>query len=289
MKKRYFLAFLTVFSGLLLILTACGTTTKSSNMINVITREEGSGTRGAFIELFSVLEEVDGEKVDQTSDKAIVSNSTAIVLTTVSGDQNAIGYVSTGSVDDSVKTLKIDGASPTVENIKDGSYKIARPFNIAVKDKISDVTEDFIAFIMSRDGQTVVEKSGYIAIDSSYDYQSSVTSGKLVISGSSSVTPVMEKLKEAYLVINPSVTIEIQQSDSSTGVIDTIDSISDIGMVSRELKDSELKQGITSHVIARDGIAIVVNKENQITKLTSQQVKAIFTGEEINWDNLISE
>ena len=271
-------------------LTACGGSSDSSSQgstINVVSREEGSGTRGAFIELFGVQEKnADGEKVDLTTNTAIVTNSTAVMLTTVAGDANAIGYASLGSLDDTNKILQIDGVDATVENIKDGSYKISRPFNIVTQDGLSDAAQDFVNFILSSDGQAVVEKSGYIPLDDAPAYTAQTDKGKIVVSGSSSVTPVMEKLKEAYNKINPNVEVEIQQSDSTTGILNAIEGTADIGMASRALEDAELSQGVTETVIALDGIGVIVNKENALSGLTSEQVKAIYTGEITSWDGL---
>ncbi|MGT2925289.1 substrate-binding domain-containing protein [Streptococcus caviae] len=293
MKKLKFISALAL-TGLagLALLSACGNSNSksSSQTINVVSREDGSGTRGAFVELFGIEEEKsNGEKVDLTTDKAAVTNSTAVMLTTVAGDENAIGYVSMGSLDDKVKVVSIDGTKATIAHVKDGSYKISRPFNIVTHDKISDVAQDFISYIMSSDGQKVVENNGYIAVDGKEKYKSSVDSGKLVISGSSSVTPVMEKLKEAYLKVNSKVTIEIQQSDSSTGITNTIDKTCDIGMASRELEKSETSKGVKSQKIALDGIAIIVNKGNSVKELTSKQVKAIFKGDTTKWDDVLSK
>ena len=293
MKKLKFISALAL-TGLasLALLSACGNANSksSSQTINVVSREDGSGTRGAFVELFGIEEEKSsGEKVDLTTDKAAVTNSTAVMLTTVAGDENAIGYVSMGSLDDKVKVVSIDGTKATIAHVKDGSYKISRPFNIVTQDKISDLAQDFISYIMSSDGQKVVESNGYIAIDGKEKYESSVDSGKLVISGSSSVTPVMEKLKEAYLKVNPKVTIEIQQSDSSTGITNTIDKTCDIGMASRELEKSETSKGVKSQKIALDGIAVIVNKGNSVKELTSKQVKAIFKGDTAKWDDVLSK
>ena len=208
--------------------------------ISVISREDGSGTRGAFIELFGIEEEnADGEKVDNTTADASVSNSTAVVMTNVAQDPQAIGYISLGSLDDSVKALKVDGAEASVENVKNDSYKISRPFNIATKDDVSEVAQDFIDYIMSAEGQQIVEESGYIAVDDAAEaYAGSKPSGKVVVAGSSSVTPVMEKLKEGYEAVNSGAEIEIQQSDSTTGMESAISGVCDIGMASRELKDS---------------------------------------------------
>ena len=271
-------------------LTACGGSSDSSSQgstINVVSREEGSGTRGAFIELFGVQEKnADGEKVDLTTNTAIVTNSTAVMLTTVAGDANAIGYASLGSLDDTNKILQIDGVDATVENIKNGSYKISRPFNIVTKDGLSDAAKDFIGFILSSDGQAVVEKAGYIPLDNAPAYTAKTNKGKIVVSGSSSVTPVMEKLKEAYNKTNPDIEVEVQQSDSTTGIINATEGTADIGMASRDLKDEEKDLGLTATVIARDGIAVIVNKDNDIDELTSDQVKAVYTGETTTWEDL---
>ena len=252
--------------------------------INVISREPGSGTRGAFIELLGIEEkDADGNKVDKTISTATISNSTGVVLTTVASDKNAIGYISLGSLNDKVKALKIDGAEATAENVKNGSYKVSRPFNIVTKEKVSAAAQDFINFILSKEGQKIVTDKGYIALDNTQDYTATTTNGKVVVAGSSSVTPLMEKIKEAYLAVNPKMEIEIQQSDSSSGVKSTVSGVCDIGMASRELKDSETSQGVKGTVIATDGIAIVVNKENTVEGLTANQVKAIYTGTAVNW------
>lgn len=293
MKKWKLLSSLSVLGAAALVgLSACGSTANGDSeaglgQINVVTREDGSGTRGAFIELFGLEEKnSDGEKVDLTTQNAIVTNSTSVMLTTVAEDGSAIGYASLGSLNDSVKVVDIDGAEATVENIKDGSYKVSRPFNIVTKDDTNEAAKDFINFILSSEGQAIVEKSGYIPLDDNGSYKSSVNSGKVVISGSSSVTPVMEKLKEAYAKVNPDVTIEIQQSDSSTGVANTIDGTADIGMASRELKDTEEKEGVTATVIAMDGIAVIVNDKNEVDDLTSEEVKDIFAGDTTSWEDL---
>lgn len=286
--KKWKMLMLLAFVGVGVVLTACSKSNSSeSKQISVVSREEGSGTRGAFIDLFGLEEKnSSGDTVDLTTANAIVTNSTSVTLTTVAGDDLAIGYASLGSLNDSVKVLKIDGTKASVETIKDGSYKISRPFNIVTKEDISKAAKDFINFILSSDGQAIVEENGYIPLDNVDTYQASVTSGKVVISGSSSVTPVMEKLKEAYTKVNSGVTIEIQQSDSSTGITDTIDGTSDIGMASRELEDSEIAQGVNSTVIAMDGIAVIVNKNITIDNLTSEQVKSIFSGEITTWKEL---
>ncbi|HGD5447455.1 TPA: substrate-binding domain-containing protein [Streptococcus agalactiae] len=291
MKKHKMLSLLAV-SGLMGIgiLAGCSKDSSSSpkGTINIVSREEGSGTRGAFIELFGIeSKNKKGEKVDHTSDAATVTNSTSVMLTTVSKDPSAIGYSSLGSLNSSVKVLKIDGKNATVKDIKSGSYKISRPFNIVTKEgKEKEATKDFIDYILSKDGQAVVEKNGYIPLDNAKAYQAKVSSGKVVIAGSSSVTPVMEKIKEAYHKVNAKVDVEIQQSDSSTGITSAIDGSADIGMASRELDKTESSKGVKATVIATDGIAVVVNKKNKVNDLSTKQVKDIFTGKTTSWSDL---
>ena len=252
--------------------------------ITVISREDGSGTRGAFIELFGIEVKNDaGEKVDMTTDDAEITNSTSVMMTSVAGNTEAIGYISLGSLNDTVKAVKIDGAEATVDNIKSGTYKIARPFNIATKGEVSDVAQDFIKYIMSEDGQKVVEDNGYISQGNDGAYESAGLSGKVVVGGSSSVTPVMEKLKEAYAAVNPNATIEVQQSDSTTGMTSAIEGVCDIGMASRDLKDSEIEKGLTGTTIAMDGIAVIVNNDSPVEELSSDSVKGIYTGEITDW------
>ena len=255
--------------------------------IDVISREDGSGTRGAFIELFGVEQkDASGEKVDYTTDDAEITNSTEVMITSVAGDKQAIGYISLGSLNDSVKALKIDGAAATVDDIKDGSYKIARPFNIVTTGEVSDVAQDFINFIFSEEGQKVVEDNGYISQGNQGAYTASGKSGKVTVAGSSSVTPVMEKLAEAYKALNSEVTVEVQQSDSTTGVTSALEGVCDIGMASRELKDEETAKGAQGQVIAMDGIAVVVNNENPVEDLTAEQVKDIYVGDTTDWSEL---
>ena len=270
----------------------------ASGDITVVSREDGSGTRGAFVELFGIEEEKDGEKVDMTTDEASVTNSTSVMMTTVAGDENAIGYISLGSLDDTVKAVKIDGVEATVDNVSNDSYKIARPFNILTSDKESDAAKGFVNYIMSSDGQKIVEDNGYIkeAADAKAYEAADGVSGKVVVAGSSSVTPVMEKLAEGYEAVNKDVTVEVQQSDSTTGVnmaaegtadiTSASDGLCDIGMASRDLKDEEKDLGLTATVIARDGIAVIVNKDNDVDELTSDQVKAVYTGETTTWEDL---
>lgn len=261
--------------------------TSPSGEVSVYSREDGSGTRGAFIELFGIEEkDANGDKVDLTTPTAAITNSTSVMMASVAGDANAIGYISLGSLNNTVKALSIDGAEATAENVKSGTYKVARPFNIVTKDGVSDVAQDFIDYIMSSDGQKVVEENGCISVaDNADSYKASGKSGKIVIAGSSSVTPVMEKLAEAYKALNPDVAIEVNQSDSTTGVNMATEGTCDIGMVSRELKDSE--SGVKATVIAQDGIAVIVNPDASIDELTSDQVKGIYTGELTTWEDVV--
>lgn len=269
------------------LFTGCGSSGDSSGDITIVSREEGSGTRGAFIELFGIEEKTDaGEKIDNTTEEAKITNSTSVMMTTVQGDVNALGYISLGSLNDTVKAVKIDGAKATTENIENDSYKVVRPFNIATKDDLSEVAQDFVDFIMSKDGQAVVEENGYISVGDQPDHTGSSPSGKIVVAGSSSVTPVMEKLKEAYAAVNANAVIEVQQSDSTTGMQSAIDGLCDIGMASRELKDSETEAGLTTTVIAKDGIAVIVNNDSGIDELSSEQVKSIYIGETLEWGEL---
>ncbi len=255
----------------------------AGNPISVVTREDGSGTRGAFVELFGI-EDADGN--DAITQSAEISNSTSVVMTTVAGNPDAIGYISLGSLDNTVKALEIDGVAATVENINNGTYKVYRPFNIATKEGLSETAQDFVNFIMSEQGQAIVAEEGYISVENSGSYTPSGKTGTVTVSGSSSVTPVMQVLKEEYETLNPDVTIELQQSDSTTGVNDAIAGTSDIGMASRALKDSELEQGVVGTVIANDGIAVIVNNESTVTGLTSEQVKGIYMGELTNWSEV---
>ena len=288
MKKMMSMAL--ILTVLLTALTGCSKKDEGfdlSNDITVVSREEGSGTRGAFIELFGIEEkDENGKKVDHTTDEANQTNNTAVMMTTVNSDQYAIGYISLGSLNDTVKAVKIDGVEATVANIKNGTYKIARPFNIATRANISEVAQDFINYILSSDGQKVIESAGYISASEAGAYTGAKPSGKVVVAGSSSVTPAMEKLKEAYANINPNATIEIQQNDSTTGMTSAIEGICDIGMASRALKDSEIEKGLKPTVIAMDGIAVIVNNNSVIDELTSEQVKSIFTGNSTTWSEI---
>lgn len=262
--------------------------TSASGPITVISREDGSGTRGAFIELFGVEQKDDsGAKVDYTTEDAEISNSTEVMIQSVAGNTAAIGYISLGSLDETVKAVKIDGAEATVDNIKSGTYKVSRPFNVAMKgDSANEVAKDFLAYIMSQEGQAVVSEKGYIGDDSAAPYAGTKPSGKIAVAGSSSVSPLMEKLIEAYQALNPGADIELQTSDSTTGMTNAIDGVCDLGMASRELKQEELDAGLVSTVIATDGIAVIVNNDSPIDELTSDQVKAIYTGETTDWSEL---
>ena len=265
-----------------------GGTGTGTDAISVLTREEGSGTRGAFIELLGIEEKnADGKKVDKTIDTAETTNSTSVMITTVQGNKAAIGYISLGSLDKSkVKALKVDGAEAATDNVKSGEYKVSRPFNIATKGDATGAASDFIKFILSADGQAVVEKNGYISEGNTGAYKASGQKGKITIGGSSSVTPVMEKLKEAYVKLNPDVTIDVQQNDSSSGMKGAIDGIYDIGMASRDVKDSEKEAGLTSIKIALDGIAVIVNKDDTLDAITSEQIKNIYTGSLTKWSEI---
>ena len=271
-------ALMTVFA-----LAGCGAdsndggTGTGTDAISVLTREEGSGTRGAFIELLGIEEKnADGKKVDKTIDTAETTNSTSVMITTVQGNKAAIGYISLGSLDKSkVKALKVDGAEASTDNVKNGEYKVSRPFNIATKGDTTGVASDFIKFILSADGQAVVEKNGYISEGNTGAYKASGQKGKITIGGSSSVTPV-----------NPDVTIDVQQNDSSSGMKGAIDGIYDIGMASRDVKDSEKEAGLNSIKIALDGIAVIVNKDNTLDSITSEQIKNIYTGSLTKWSEI---
>lgn len=256
-----------------------------SGAITVLSREDGSGTRGAFIELFGIEQkDADGNKVDMTIDTAEITNSTSVMMTTVAGNPSAIGYVSLGSLSSDVKALLVDGAEATADNVKSGTYKVARPFNIATLGEPEGLAKDFIDFILSEEGQTVVEENGYVSEGNTGAFEGTLPEGKITVGGSSSVTPVMEKLKEAYVALNPKATIEVQQSDSTTGMTSTLDGTYDIGMASRELKDSESE--LTGTTIAMDGIAVVVNQENPLNDITSETVMGIYTGEITDWSEI---
>ena len=303
MKMKKFMAVLAVAGMMTGMLAGCGSSSSddtssdsgsadaasewdASNDITIVSREDGSGTRGAFVELFGIEEEVDGEKVDMTTADAQITNNTSVMMTTVAENEYAIGYISLGSLDDSVKALSIDGAEATAENIENGSYKVSRPFNVAVKpDSTNEVAADFMSFIMSTEGQQVVSDEGYIPVADVEAYAGTAPAGDCVVGGSSSVSPLMEKLVEAYKEVNPNANIELQISDSTTGMTSTIEGSYDIGMASRELKEDEAAE-LTPTVIATDGIAVIVNNNNPTDEMTSDQVKQIYTGEVFSWDEI---
>lgn len=279
MKK--ILSIATLFAVILTALCACGKS--SGSTISVITREEGSGTRGAFVELLGI---VDGDGNDNIVKTAEATNSTSVMMTTVAGNKNAIGYVSLGSLSSDVKAIKVDGAEPTVANIEAGTYKVARPFNLVYNDdKLSDVAADFVKFIMSSEGQAIVTKKGYISVRTSDSYKSSGLTGTVVLDGSTSVGPLMDAIADEYKKLNPYVKVQIQQTGSSAGINSAIEGVCDIGMSSRELKSSESAK-IKTHKMATDGIAVIVNNSNTVDGLTSEQIKSIFLGETTSWDGL---
>jgi phosphate transport system substrate-binding protein len=249
-----------------------------------ISREMGSGTRGAFVDIFDVKEQVGKKKIDATSKKAEVTNSTGVMITTVANSKNAIGYISLGSLNDSVKAVKIDGVAPSVENINNKTYTVFRQFNLAISSD-NELVNDFLGYTSSNQAKSIIQKAGYIAL---YDneFSSKKPSGKIVVAGSSSITPLMEKLKESYKSLNPNATIEIQQSDSTTGINSAIEKIADIAMVSREFKDNELKSGLKTQILALDGLAVIVNKSNPIDSLSKDSVKKIFTGDITTWEKV---
>ena len=296
MKKRIF-AVLTA-TAIAAMMTGCGSSNNSADgsqtyggasdlgMITVVSREDGSGTRGAFIELMGIEQkDADGNKTDMTTVDAMITNKTDVMLSTIAGDPAAIGYVSLGSLNDKVKALQIDGAEATAENVKNGTYKVSRPFNIATKGEPTGVAKDFINYILSADGQKVVSED-YISIsDDAAEFETDGSSGKIVVGGSSSVYPLMEKLAEGYEAINAAAEVEVQSSDSTAGMSGAADGTFDIGMASRALKDEEAAE-LTGTVIANDGIAVIVNNENAITGLTSEQVQKIYTGEITDWSEI---
>lgn len=258
----------------------------ASKTISVVTREEGSGTRDAFTELTGVLVKNGDNKTDNTTTSAVTINSTEAVITNVKDNEAAIGYISLGSLNDTVKALKIGGVEATADNVKSGDYAVSRPFNIAYKGELSDVAQDFVDYIMSSDGQKIVSDNGYVTVSENAAYSGKKPSGKISVAGSSSVSPVMEKLAEAYQKVNTNAKVEIQTSDSSAGMQSAMGGTCDIGMASRELKDEE-KSALKVETIAKDGIAVIVNNANTCDDLTLDQVKSIYTGETTVWSDII--
>lgn len=260
-----------------------------TNEITLVSREDGSGTRGAFIELVGIEEkDSNGNKIDKTSQEAIIANKTDVMMQNISSDINAIGYLSLGSLNDTIKALDIDGVSPSIENIQSGSYKVARPFNVVYADDLSEVAQDFMDYVLSSEGQSIVSNNGYIPVEAKESYTSNNLKGKIVIAGSSSVSPLMEKLSEAYQALNESVTIEIQTSDSTVGILSAIDKTVDIGMASRNLKEDEIQQ-INHTAVAIDGIVVVVNNANPLTNLSSNDLRDIYLGNMRTWENLLND
>lgn len=263
------------------MMTGCGAE-DGDKEICVISREDGSGTRDAFTELLEIMV----DDVDNTTVNAEITNSTSVMMTTVAGNTEAIGYVSLGSLDDSVKAIKVDGVEATTNNVSGGEYKVARPFNIVTGSDLSENAQDFIDFIMSKEGQEIVSEEGYIAVESGANYKASGLTGTVTLAGSTSVAPVMEKIAEKYMDLNEGVTIEIQQSGSGAGITSTIEGVCDIGMSSRDLKDNEIAEGVSATKIAMDGIAVIVNLDNPVEDLTSEQIKNIFVGNTTNWSEV---
>lgn len=272
-----------LFAIVLALALTCAVAFAAEGTITVMSREDGSGTRGAFVELTGVEQ----DDVDMTTVDAVITNSTAVMLTSVAGDPNAIGYVSMGSLNETVKAISVDGVAATVEGIKDGSYTLSRPFVVTTYGEVGEIAQDFLNYIMSAEGQAVISEEGYIAIDDAAEaYTAAGVSGEITVGGSSSVTPVMEKLAEAYMALNPDVTVVVQQSDSTTGVTGTIEGTVDLGMASRALKAEEEEQGVVGTTIAMDGIAVIVNLENDTEDLTTEQIMNIYTGAITDWSEL---
>ena len=266
--------------------TACADF-NADKSITVISREEGSGTRGAFVELTGVEQKIDGKKVDMTTEDAQITNNTSAMLMTVEGDEQSIGYVSLGSLNDKVKAVKVEDVEATAENVSSGDYKIARPFNIAFKaEGQSDLSKDFVAYIMSAEGQAIINEHGYVGSSDAAAYEANGAEGKLVVGGSSSVSPIMEKLIEAYKAVNPKADIELQTTDSTTGMTAAIDGTYDIGMASRELKEDEAA-ALSYQAIAMDGIAVIVNQANPVENLSVEQIGSIFTGDVTKWNEIV--
>ncbi len=292
MKKWIML--MTIMALLLGCLSACGSGNETGDTaqipekpdteITVVSREEGSGTRGAFVELMGI----EDENGDHTTLAAEISNSTSVVTQTVAGNPSAIGYISLGAINDAVKAVRVDGVEATVDNIKAGSYAVSRPFEICYKEEnLTDLGHDFIAYIMSAEGQTIIAEEGYIPVDEAAEsYTGSGMSGTLSLNGSTSVAPVMEVLAERYRAINPDVTIDIQQTGSGAGITATMDGTCEIGMSSRALKEEELSQGITEQQIALDGIAVIINLENPVEDLSAEEIRGIYVGELTTWSQI---
>lgn len=274
--------FLALLSCAVLMAAAAVGCGSQNEKITVVAREDGSGTRSAFSELMGIVK----DDKDNTTDTAEVTNSTSVMLTTVAGNKAAIGYVSLGSLNDTVKAVKVDGVEATAENVKAGKYAVSRPFNIVTGKDLTPLAQDFVSYILSTDGQAVVDEKGYISVTQGEAYKASGQTGTLTIAGSTSVAPLMEVLADKYMALNSGVKIEIQQSGSSAGITSAVEGVCQIGMASRELKDSETAKGVTATKIAMDGIAVIVNKDNSCSELTSDQIRKIYTGETTQWSDL---
>ncbi|WP_434311633.1 substrate-binding domain-containing protein [Hominifimenecus sp. rT4P-3] len=289
MRKKRMLGLLIC---LLITLTGCGENQRNpleqGQAIHMVSREDGSGTRTAFTELFDVVT-VDeaGKKQDAVTVEAEITNNTAVMMNAIAGDPAAIGYISMGSKNDTIKALSIDGVEGTPEHVRDGTYAISRPFFLAVREPLTPAADDFKNYILSIEGQKIVQENGYVPLETNSPYVKAGASGKVVVAGSSSVSPVMEKLLETYQEICPEVTVELQTNDSTTGVASVVNGISDLGMVSRSLRKEELEQGILEVEIARDGILVIVNKSNPLESLSKGQVRDIFTGKLMNWQEIV--
>lgn len=282
--------------------------------IGVVSREDGSGTRGAFVEIVGVVDEDDN---DMTTLDAVIQNSTNGVMQTVAGDVQAIGYISLGSLGDAVKGLAVDGVEVTSENVTNGSYPIARPFNVAwSKDtELSDVATDFLDFVYSAQGQTIVEEEGYVQVTRSAgeeaeevtqeetteaesteesseetvelpSYEAAGLEGTIEVVGSTSVSPIMEKLAEAYSELNEGVTINITSNGSSAGMEAAMNGTAELGMASRDLTDDE-KGALNYDAVAIDGIAVIVHTENPLSDISLEHVKQIFLGEVTEWEEIV--
>lgn len=280
-----------LFMAMVMMLTAgIALAFNADSEIVVVSREEGSGTRAAFVEITGVEAKNDkGEKVDNTTLDAEIQNATSQVLVSVAGNEVAIGYVSLAALNETVKALKVDGFEANSENIIAGDYPVARPFNLVTKAgvELSEAAADFLAFIMSKEGQAVINENDAIAVVADAPaFEAKDIEGKVVVGGSTSVEPIMGKLAEAYNALNPKVEIEIQGGGSSTGVNQALEGTFDIGMASRKLKDSEVEKGAENIVIAMDGIAVIVNPENTCEDVSLEQLRQIFTGEVKTWAEL---
>ena len=273
---------LLLISTLLLITSCTGKKTnvnKSKNFdLTVTSREDGSGTRKSFIEQVGLIkEDKNGNYKDLTTDNSMVINSTNGVLKAVGVDKTAIAYVSLTALDDSVKAIKIDGVSPNKTTIESGEYKLQRPFGLVYKkDSAKDLSKDFLEYVKSKSAKNLIEDEGLLAITNEKEYKSKNLKGKLTITGSSSLSSIVEKLAENYEKLNKNVEVEVLSNESLTGLKNVKDNVVDIAMVSNKLQDENL----FSEIFAIDGIAIIVNKDNtQINDLTMEQLRDIYRGE----------